>query len=259
MKWIITFCPFGSTVRWHNRAVAMLDEMEDPLFVLQFLGFIASFWVKPRRKDKAYRLLLVVQFMLFIVATEVLEYIEKRDQKSWDEKDTHRALLHLIVLYHLLFYVITYRVRTAMASLSDGELSKFLVDTFFIEGLRSMLILVFFMFEPLRCIVSESGANWGPIGDKCDTVLTGQPALSYFIGFYTLLKVGLGAVPRVVLREQNLTMRKVLEWLPLKLIEKFEVITMVLTAMVVCCLLAYIMQPNEIDKVSLDEERRQKF
>lgn len=80
-----------------------------------------------------------------------------------------QVLCRFFIIYPFMV-AIMYKVRKQMGEMSDVFLSKFLVETIFVEGTRYLLISIFFMFEPIRCALE----NDDDFIILCRTVSTSQ-------------------------------------------------------------------------------------
>ena len=105
-----------------------------------------------------------------------------------------RSLGWLVVL------LIGLRVRKRIARLPDKDLSRFLVDSVFTQGIVIGLgQLVFLLFSSLQCDVSNTDFHWREEWKECRRTLYSQTGLGCLSALYYVLKVVSGVVPLRIL------------------------------------------------------------
>ncbi|GMH86571.1 hypothetical protein TL16_g10591 [Triparma laevis f. inornata] len=158
-----------------------------------------SFALKPRREDRAYKVFLVLQYVLLTLVAEILAIVGDDFAKSVLIKSFVRSLLYLA------FLKIGLKSRSRIATLSDEDLSKFLTNDVI---MKSMLVglgqLAFLMFASIQC--DGNTDDWM----QCRRTLYSQTGLSGMVALFTIIKLASGVVPKRILDKHVISPKKVL-------------------------------------------------
>ena len=105
-----------------------------------------SFALKPRREDWAYKVFLVLQYVLFTFVSEILAVVGYDFSTSQIIESSVKSLVWLAFLKFGL------KSRSHIAKLSDADLSKFLTNDVIKGGmLVGLAQLTFLMFASIQC------------------------------------------------------------------------------------------------------------
>ncbi|GMH80284.1 hypothetical protein TL16_g08484 [Triparma laevis f. inornata] len=158
-----------------------------------------SFVLKPRRQDQAYKVFLVLQYVLFTLVTEILSLVGDDFAESVLIKASLRSVLWLAFLKFGM------KCRARIATLSDEDLSKFLTNYVI---MKSMLVglgqLAFLMFASIQC--DGNADDW----TRCRRTLYSQVGLSGMVTLFTIIKLLSGVVPKRILDKHVISPKKVL-------------------------------------------------
>ncbi|GMH62352.1 hypothetical protein TrST_g13759 [Triparma strigata] len=158
-----------------------------------------SFVLKPRRKDWAYKVSLVLQYVMFAFVSEYFYLVGHDFAKSTSILASVRSLVWLALLKFGLM------CRNHIATLSDEDLSNFLANDVVFGG---MIIgsgqCAFLMFASIQC--DGNTDNWR----QCKRTLYSQLGLSSIVTLYTIIKLASGVVPKRILKKHVISPKKVL-------------------------------------------------
>ncbi|GMH47155.1 hypothetical protein TrVE_jg3053 [Triparma verrucosa] len=158
-----------------------------------------SFVLKPKREDRAYKVALLFQYVLFSFVSEFLSVVGHDFAKIRIIMSCVKALFWLISLK------IGMKVRSHVASLSDEDLSNFLMNDVIFGGmLVGLAQLAFIMFGSIQC--DGNADDWR----QCSRTLYSQAGLSFMVTLFTIIKLLSGVVPKRVLAKHVISPKKVL-------------------------------------------------
>ncbi|GMI01543.1 hypothetical protein TrLO_g10204 [Triparma laevis f. longispina] len=157
-----------------------------------------SFVLKPRRKVRAYKVFLILQYVLYSFVSEILSVVGEDFTSSQIIISSVRSLLWLALLEFGL------KTRSHVAKLSDEDLSKFLItDVIFGGMLVGLPQLAFLMFASIQC--NGNADDWR----QCSRTLISQAGLSFIVTLFTIIKLASGVVPKRILNKHAISMKKV--------------------------------------------------
>ncbi|GMH75834.1 hypothetical protein TrLO_g15657 [Triparma laevis f. longispina] len=167
-----------------------------------------SFVLKPRRRDLKYRVFLISQYVIFTFFGPILSVISNSysaDSLMWSGVFLVPAP---IMLYVGLWF------RNLVAELSDEDLDRFITQDVVRGGVFVGLgQLVFLIFSCLQCYSDHFSTGRAEVEYNvtvsCERTLLSQVGLSYMVWMFSLAKLFFGAVPKSVLRQHIVPLKKV--------------------------------------------------
>ncbi|GMH98487.1 hypothetical protein TrVE_jg9990 [Triparma verrucosa] len=178
--------------------------------VMEFWGWIIipisitamgiSFFLKPRREDRAYKVALIFQYVLFAFVSEFLAVVGYDFAMFQIIASSARSLCWLALLKFGL------KCRSHVARLSDEDLSKFLTNDVIFGGMLVGLgQLAFLMFASIQCDGNNNTDDWR----QCRRTLYSQGGLSFLVALFTIIKLASGVVPKRILDKHVISPKKV--------------------------------------------------
>ena len=117
--------------------------------MLPLVGFLylGSFFARPRKRDKGTMQFLRLHFISFAWVGEILYILYELNRGI-----ISAALVHFLTLclYTVLFHY-SLQLRASIGRLPDKDLSAFLVEVFFMGGLRTLASVLFITFRTCKC------------------------------------------------------------------------------------------------------------
>ncbi|GMH66597.1 hypothetical protein TrST_g749 [Triparma strigata] len=167
-----------------------------------------SFVLKPRRRDLKYRVFLISQYVIFTFFCPIFSVISNSYSAGSLMWSGFFLVPALIMLYVGLWF------RNLVAELSDEDLDRFITQDVVKGGVFVGLgQLVFLIFSCLQCYSDHFSTGRASVeynvAVSCERALLSQVGLSYMVWMFSLVKLFFGALPKSVLRQNIVPLKKV--------------------------------------------------
>lgn len=134
-----------------GRAYKTLAQLLLPLVMILYFG---SLFAKPRREG--HECFLKLHFASFVLIGEVAYLIRNLSQGDFKQAAVHvaRGMAEL-----LAFCFLGLSLRQAISKLSSADLNKFLTETLFTGGLKTLASVLFVTFRTTKCMFENQSLS----------------------------------------------------------------------------------------------------
>ena len=162
------------------------------------IGFNAlSVFAQPRRADRSTVMFLRLQLFSFAILGEVLAVFSK-----WDNEGTETLSNLGLTLIEIVVFHFGLRLRASIGRLPDKDLNKFLTETLFKGGLKTVASLLFILFRSLKCMIENSL-------DQCSTNSSCATFICIYLLLQWMLKTIHGSIEQEWQKEISLSTEKI--------------------------------------------------
>ena len=175
-----------------------------------------SFLLKPRRTDLKYQVFLLFQYCLLTFGSELLIMIGFEFERG----ESIQGILTIFFFFFVL--IVSWRIRSRVAKLSDADLSEFLsmsvVKVGLVVGLGQ---LAFLAFSSIQC-ESEAKLEYRDWSD-CNRSLYSQAGLGGLVSLFTIITLVSGVAPKRYIEKHTIKTRDIVT-MNLKIAELIQVL-----------------------------------
>mmetsp|Transcript_6008 Transcript_6008/g.10929 ORF Transcript_6008/g.10929 Transcript_6008/m.10929 type:complete len:593 (+) Transcript_6008:803-2581(+) len=171
-------------------------------------SFATRLLLSPIARDLKYRVFLISQYVIFTVFCPIFSVI----CNSYSAGSLMWSGIFLVPALIMLYVGLWF--RNLVAELSDEDLDRFITQDVVKGGVFVGLgQLIFLIFSCLQCYSDHFSTGRASVEYNvtvsCERALLSQVGLSYMVWMFSLVKLFFGALPKSVLRQNIVPLKKV--------------------------------------------------